>query len=111
MKFFTKKSRSFFAFVLAFLGCAFLSEAQIIDYKIDKAHSSVNFTVNHLAIVPVEGKFDTFEGSFKYNTKTQELTDISIKVEADSIDTNEADRDNHLRSADFFGVRDKFSSL
>ncbi len=89
----------------------FVVAAKLVNYKLDRAHSSINFSVNHLGIVPVEGKFDDFEGSFKYNTKTKEITNIFIKVDVDSIDTNESDRDTHLKSNDFFGVRDKFANI
>ncbi len=72
--------------------------------KVDQAHSSVTFSVKHLGLVPVTGRFKVFEGTATL-TKN-EIKDIYIKIDVDKIDTNEKDRDAHLRGEDFFHVRD-----
>ena len=78
-------------------------------YKIDKAHSEVVFQIRHL-VTKVRGRFDDFEGSIQLNDEQPELSSVEFTVKAASIDTNEKDRDTHLRSADFFDV-EKFPNL
>lgn len=70
-------------------------------YSIDPMHSSVAFEIPHLVISSVEGKFKTFSGTI---TIDPVFTKSSLQAEADisSIDTSVADRDAHLKSADFF---------
>lgn len=79
------------------------------EYKVDEAHSSVNFEISHLVVSTVRGKFDDFKGSFRLDDKGR-LTGIEGIVTAKSIDTNEKDRDKHLRSKDFFETA-KFPQL
>lgn len=81
------------------------------QYNLDPAHGHVGFTIPHMMIAKVAGRFDTFEGQFKFDEKTGHLTDLVAKVDIDSINTNEAKRDGHLKSADFFGVRDDKQNL
>ena len=73
------------------------------DYKIDPAHSSIQFKINHLGFTDTVGRFNSFEGMFS-DTKGQEKAEITIH--ADSIDTNHKERDKHLRSPDFFNVKE-----
>lgn len=80
-------------------------------YKIDTTHSNVSFKVKHLVISTVRGQFNEFEGSFDFDPKTGKLDQVVAKINVDSIDTNEPDRDKHLKSADFFGVRSKDGQL
>jgi polyisoprenoid-binding protein YceI len=72
-------------------------------WAIDPAHSEVSFTVRHLMVSKVRGTFTRFSGSV---TVAENLLDSRAEatVEIDSIDTREPNRDNHLRSADFFEV-------
>jgi polyisoprenoid-binding protein YceI len=72
-------------------------------YKIDKSHSEVIFQVRHL-VTKVRGRFDEFEGTVAINDDKPELSSVEFTIQATSIDTNEAQRDTHLRSADFFDV-------
>jgi len=78
-------------------------------YKIDKAHSEVVFQIRHL-VTKVRGRFDDFEGMIQLNENSPELSSVEFTIKAASIDTNEKDRDTHLRSADFFDV-EKFPAL
>jgi polyisoprenoid-binding protein YceI len=78
-------------------------------YKIDKAHSEVVFQIRHL-VTKVRGRFDDFEGTIQLNEDRPELSSVEFTIKAASIDTNEKDRDTHLRSADFFDV-EKFPTL
>jgi polyisoprenoid-binding protein YceI len=78
-------------------------------YKIDKAHSEVVFQIRHL-VTKVRGRFDDFEGMIQLNENSPELSSVEFTIKAASINTNEKDRDTHLRSADFFDV-EKFPAL
>ncbi|MCB0994359.1 MAG: polyisoprenoid-binding protein [Acidimicrobiales bacterium] len=69
----------------------------------DIAHSSVEFTVRHLGLAKVRGRFNSFSTNV---VVADDLAASSVHADIDlsSIDTNNADRDAHLRSTDFFGV-------
>jgi polyisoprenoid-binding protein YceI len=71
-------------------------------WKIDPAHSEVQFKVKHLVISTVTGSFGKFSGQME--TENDEFSPAKINFEAavDSINTNNTDRDSHLKSADFF---------
>lgn len=77
---------------------------------IDATHSEVHFKIKHLVISTVTGSFRKFEGEAE--TSKEDLTDAKIKFSADidSIDTNQDQRDTHLKSADFFDAQ-KFPKL
>src|SRR5687767_2840374 len=71
-------------------------------WTLDPTHTEIGFTVRHL-MSKVRGKFETFEGSV---TTGDDVTDsrVDVSVDLSSINTGTADRDNHLRSSDFFDV-------
>jgi polyisoprenoid-binding protein YceI len=71
-------------------------------WKIDPAHSEVNFKVKHLVVSTVRGHFDNFDASIE--TGSEDFSDAKIKFEAEtnSINTRNSDRDAHLKSPDFF---------
>ncbi|MCD6048693.1 MAG: hypothetical protein K0Q55_96 [Verrucomicrobia bacterium] len=70
------------------------------SYKIDPAHSSVSFSVRHLGLANVKGKFNEFTGSVTMDGK--KITEASGTIQVQSIDTGVKQRDDHLRTADFF---------
>jgi polyisoprenoid-binding protein YceI len=72
-------------------------------WSVDPAHSSVGFSVKHLGIATVRGKFDEFEGTLEIGDSDESARAFGT-VKAVSVNTNDAGRDEHLRSADFFGV-------
>jgi polyisoprenoid-binding protein YceI len=72
------------------------------DYTIDPAHTAINFTIGHMGFSNTVGRFNEFEGTFS-DTKGSESVAITIK--ANSIDSNHEPRDKHLRSPDFFDVK------
>ena len=72
-------------------------------YVIDKKHSEAVFQVRHL-ITKVRGRFTDFEGAIQFNEAQPEQSAVTFSIKTSSIDTSEADRDKHLRSADFFDV-------
>lgn len=72
-------------------------------YALDPSHSEVGFVARHLVVAKVRGRFSAFSGTIEI---AEQPTDSSVEVEVDvaSIDTRDATRDEHLRSADFFDV-------
>ena len=71
-------------------------------WTIDPSHSEVGFTVRHL-MSKVRGQFETFEGTIT-TTDSLEGTSVEATIDLNSINTRDAQRDGHLRSADFFDV-------
>ncbi|WP_026956498.1 YceI family protein [Algoriphagus vanfongensis] len=69
---------------------------------IDPTHSEVSFKVKHLVISTVTGYFREFEGAAESSSDDFDGAKVSFSAAIDSIDTNQKDRDNHLKSADFF---------
>lgn len=69
---------------------------------IDPTHSEVSFKVKHLVISTVTGYFKKFEGAAEVSSEDFDGATVGFTADIDSIDTNQSDRDNHLKSADFF---------
>ncbi|MFH8613602.1 YceI family protein [Streptomyces sp. NPDC017979] len=80
------------------------------DYTIDPAHSSIGFTVRHAMVTNVRGAFDEYDGKLSLNGADPAASAASIDVKIASIDTANEDRDNHLRSPDFFDA-EKFPTM
>ena len=79
-------------------------------WGIDPTHSEIGFRVKHMMFTNVSGKFKAFQVYFENTDDQFETSQISFSADVNSIDTSSADRDNHLRSADFFDV-DKFPKI
>jgi len=83
-----------------------LAGSQVIaqNWNIDKSHSKVSFTVTHMLISEVEGKFKIYDG--KIASSKDDFTDaqISFTIDVNSIDTDEKKRDEHLKGDDFFNA-------
>lgn len=77
--------------------------ADAATYTIDKTHSDVAFKVRHL-VSKTAGKFTDFSGTITADFDNLDASSVTITIEAASIDTANQDRDNHLRSEDFFDV-------
>ena len=86
--------------VLTFSGIG--GAAAAATYDIDASHSSVNFQIRHLAISKVNGSFDDFSGSFDYVEGEPGSWSAMAEIQTASVNTGNGDRDNHLRSGDFF---------
>ncbi|MFD2869526.1 YceI family protein [Kurthia populi] len=71
-------------------------------YVVDPTHSSIGFQAKHMMISKVKGHFDRFNSELDINPEDLSGGSIQFEVEIASINTNNEDRDNHLRSADFF---------
>lgn len=86
------------AYLLIFAGSAFSAD----KYAIDVDHTSIGFSIKHLMISTVKGKFNDFSGTILYDEKDITKSSVSISIKVESIDTDNKKRDDHLRSADFF---------
>lgn len=91
-----------FALLLSGLSITAAS-AEPVTYKVDPDHSGVGFTIRHF-VSNVNGRFKDFDGVIKYDKANPAASSVSFSVQAKSIDTDNDDRDNHLRSPDFFDV-------
>jgi polyisoprenoid-binding protein YceI len=81
-----------------------------MKWNIDPSHSTAEFSVRHLMITNVKGRFGKLQGSVEYDPARPELTKLEATIDASSIDTRDEKRDAHLRSGDFFDV-EKFPTL
>jgi polyisoprenoid-binding protein YceI len=79
-------------------------------WTIDPSHSTAEFTVRHLMITNVRGRFGTLSGTVDLDPTRPESAVIDVTIDAASIDTRDEKRDAHLRSADFFDV-EKFPTI
>jgi polyisoprenoid-binding protein YceI len=77
-------------------------ESKKTVWTIDPTHSEVQFKVKHLVISTVTGNFKEFQGGLESNDEDFNGGEAHFEASIDSISTNQADRDNHLKSADFF---------
>lgn len=75
-------------------------------WAVDAAHSSLDFSIKHMMIAKVKGTFHKFEAQIDADLADLTTADIKVSVDLDSIDTRNSDRDNHLRSGDFFGTEE-----
>lgn len=74
-------------------------------WVVDKAHSSLGFEVKHMMVSKVKGKFTAYTDEIEAADLTDLTTaSIAFKIDVASVETNEEDRNNHLKSADFFDV-------
>ncbi|NAX40656.1 YceI family protein, partial [Vibrio sp. V26_P1S5P106] len=73
------------------------------------AHASINFKVSHLGYSFIKGRFNTFSGEFSYDENDISASKVSVTVDTTSLDSNHAERDKHIRSADFLNTS-KFSN-
>jgi len=75
-----------------------------MSWQIDSAHSEINFTVRHMMISNVRGRFEKFPGSVNLDEQTPANSTVDVIIDTTSINTREEKRDAHLRSPDFFNV-------
>lgn len=78
------------------------AETFVIDTK--GAHASINFRIKHLGFSWLTGRFDKFSGEFTYDEKAPEKASIKVEIDTASVNSNHAERDKHLRNADFLDV-------
>ena len=76
------------------------------DYKIDKEgqHAFIEFRIKHLGYSWLYGRFDDFDGAFTFDEKNPAADKVKVTINTNSVNSNHAERDKHLRSADFLNV-------
>ena len=81
-------------------------QAMAADYAIDKQgqHAFVNFKISHLGYSWLYGTFKDFDGTFSFDAANPEASKVNVTLKTASVDTNHAERDKHIRSADFLNV-------
>ncbi|GAA2643198.1 YceI family protein [Streptomyces vastus] len=80
------------------------------DYTIDASHTTIGFVARHAMVTNVKGSFNDFSGSLHLDGSDPSRSTAAIDVKMDSIETGNADRDGHLKSADFFKT-DEFPTM
>lgn len=81
-----------------------------MTWKIDPAHSQIQFSVRHMMISNVRGRFEDFTGAVEFDEEDPARSSVEVQIEAASINTKEPQRDTHLRSPDFLDA-EKFPQL
>jgi len=91
-----------------FAGTMLMPTVNAADYVIDDkgAHASINFKIKHLGYSWLTGRFDTFGGTFSYDPANVSASKIEVNIDTNSINSNHAERDKHLRGSDFLDVSD-----
>lgn len=102
--------RKFLVLFGLFFAAAVVAEEARVSWQIDPAHSSVAFAVRHLMVSNVRGEFTQFSGTVTSVAQRPETAAVEVTIETASINTRNADRDKHLRSADFLDV-EKFPTM
>jgi polyisoprenoid-binding protein YceI len=73
-------------------------------WTFDAKHSNISFSVRHMLVSRVRGEFTRWTGELRFDENQPEQSSFSARIDASSIDTNEPQRDEHLRTGDFFDV-------
>ncbi len=73
-------------------------------WQIDTVHSGINFSVRHLIVSKVRGRFTKWSGTLQIDEANSAASRVDVRIDAASIDTNDPQRDAHLRSGDFLDV-------
>lgn len=82
------------------------AQAAPVAYKLDPAHMSVAFIVNHLGFSNVIGRFNTAAGEVSFDKDAVQNSALKVTIDTASVDTAHAKRDEHLRSPDFFNAKE-----
>jgi polyisoprenoid-binding protein YceI len=76
----------------------------LVQWDFDAAHSSIDFTVRHMLVSKVRGRFTKWSGKLEIDERDPSRSRIEVDIDVASVDTHEVQRDAHLRSADFFAA-------
>lgn len=97
-------------FVALFGALLMSSPAFATDYEIDAQHASANFSIRHLMVSNVHGQFSNLAGKVSYDPANPGASKVEATVDANTIDTKNTKRDEHLKSPEFFDVT-KFPAM
>jgi polyisoprenoid-binding protein YceI len=75
-------------------------------WTIDKSHSEIQLSVRHMMISKVRGRFESFSGTVDFNEENPAASAVDVTIDASTINTRDAQRDGHLKSADFLNVEE-----
>jgi polyisoprenoid-binding protein YceI len=87
-----------------------LAHADAVEWKLDTSHTNIGFSVPHLVVSSVEGRFKEASSKVKLDDADLTKSEVSVDINAASIDTGDAKRDDHLKSPEFFDAK-KFPKL
>lgn len=90
---------------LAMVGILGLSALYATEYKVDPVHSTIGFKVRHMMVASVRGEFKNFSGHYNYDPIKKRISSLDGTVEVASVNTDDKQRDGHLRSKDFFDAK------
>ncbi|MCC6928294.1 MAG: polyisoprenoid-binding protein [Gemmatimonadaceae bacterium] len=77
---------------------------QLSTWSIDATHTHVEFAVRHMMVATAKGHFSDVKGTVEFDGQNLATASVDVEIAVNSIDTKQTDRDNHLKSADFFDV-------
>jgi polyisoprenoid-binding protein YceI len=80
------------------------AQQHLTRWAIDPEHSEIRFSIRHMMVSTVKGRFQTFQGDLIYDHQLDQPAGVIVEIDASSIDTGQIQRDIHLRSGDFFDV-------
>lgn len=81
------------------------ASAGTVAYEVDPAHSTIIFRITHLGVAPFYGRFNGPYGAFRFNPDDESACSLEVAVKAKDVDTNNPNRDGHLKSADFLNAK------
>lgn len=90
--------------LLMVLTIGWTGRAAAATYVLDKSHCNIGFSVKHMVISNVKGKFDDFEGSFDFDDAKKNINSAQASIKTASVNTGDQKRDEHLRGAEFFNA-------
>jgi polyisoprenoid-binding protein YceI len=96
---------AYLSFLAMLVGSMQSMQAQAVTYRIDPVHSFIIFRVKHLNTGFAYGRFNTFSGTFVVDERNPANSSIELEIDANSVDTGNSQRDDHLRNPDFFNAR------
>jgi polyisoprenoid-binding protein YceI len=99
-----KKSAFHFILYVSLLFWAVNGTAATEEWEIDKAHSGVYFDIRH-TYATVRGQFEEYFGTVRFDPENLQVSSVAFEVETQSVNTGNPNRDNHLRSDEFFAVK------
>ena len=91
-----------FIFSIVVVGFLFTGSQAADKYVVDKSHTNIGFTVKHMLIATVPGKFNDYSIDFMFDAKDLNKSSVKATIKTASINTDDEKRDEHLRSPDFF---------
>lgn len=97
--------KALFTLVIGSVGTAAipaLADTYVIDTE--GAHASINFSIKHLGYSVLTGRFDKFNGEFTYDPAKPQASTVNVTIDTNSVNSNHAERDKHLRGDDFLNV-------